>query len=460
MISGKNIYMIGIKGVGMTALSLVYHRSGNVVTGSDVPTHFITDPVLNKYGLSIHEGFDAHHIVDDIDFIVVSGAHSNDQNPEYVAAKEKNIKIQSHAEALGELMDNFALRISVCGSHGKTTTSAMLATIFSKSSLKGAHHIGVPDFSGLDGGMFNGTDYIIVEADEYATNPHVDNTPRFAFQHPNILACTNIDFDHPDVYKDLEAVQKVFGEFMLATLNKSGKVVYCGDDPALSKVVAELPKDNLFSYGTSESDDLVISQIQDNAHETSFQCTLRGEDLGIFHIELPGQHNILNAACAILVSHLSKIEMPLVSDGLAQFTGSKRRFELIGSKNSTFLYDDYAHHPKEIAAVIEAARHKFPDNRILVIFQPHTFSRTNALATEFAAALQTADEHYVLSIFSSEREKEEQLTTPELGKLYNADELLDVLKTKDLHDTTLITMGAGDVYDMHEELQTILAQNS
>jgi UDP-N-acetylmuramate--alanine ligase len=336
----------------------------------------------------------------------------------------------------------------------------MLATIFSKSTLKGAHHIGVPDFSGLDGGMFNGTDYIIVEADEYATNPHVDNTPRFAFQHPNILACTNIDYDHPDIYKNLEAVQKVFGEFMLATLNNGGKVVYCGDDSALSKVVAELPKDNIFSYGTSESNDLVISLVQDNANETSFQCKLRGEDLGKFHIELSGQHNILNAACAILVSYLSKIEMSLIRDGLAQFTGSKRRFELITSRNNTYLYDDYAHHPKEITAVIEAARHKFPDNRILVIFQPHTFSRTNALATEFAEALQTADEHYVLSIFSSEREKEDSLTTSELGKLYNSEELVSTLKTKDLRNTTLITMGAGNVYDMHTELKNILAQNS
>lgn len=447
--------MLGIKGVGMTSLALVYHRMGNQVIGSDVEKSFITDVVLEKYGISVYQGFDASHIAKDFDLVVASGAHMNEKNIEFTTFQQQNIPVITHAEALGKVMDSFPIRISVCGSHGKTTTSAMLATIFSESQMKGAHQIGVPTFSGIDGGAYNGPDYFIAEADEYANNPHIDNTPRFNYQHPTILLCTNVDFDHPDVYPSLSDVQDAFKKFMATTIEQGGKIVYCADDHSLSSVVEGLQYDQLFSYGLSKSADLVISSVVDNEESTSFNATFRGEDLGKFILHISGQHNILNAAGALLVCVLAELDTAIVRNGLAQFTGSARRFELIFQKNTTYLFDDYAHHPSEIEAVLEAAKHKFPQNRIVLIFQPHTFSRTQAFEKEFTIALEKADKAYCLEVFSSEREDKAEVET-NIGKLYTKDDMLKELIQDDLKNTTIITMGAGDVYKLHPEIKEII----
>lgn len=454
--TGKKIYMIGIKGVGMTSLALVCHRMGNVVSGSDVDKHFITDGTLEKYGIGVHQGFSADHINADTDLVIVSGAHAQLDNPEVKAAETLGIVTKTHAEALAMLMDESALRISVCGSHGKTTTSAMLATIFLDSELKGAHHIGVPSFSGIDGGGYNGNEYFITEADEYVNKPNIDLTPRFSFQHPHILLCTNIDYDHPDAYASLEQVQAAFKEFMLATISRGGKVAYCADDHTTSPVIQGLPYDQLYSYGLSKSADLVVTDVVDNEGTTSFSASFRGTSLGDFQLRVGGSHNILNAAGAVLVAHLSGLSTAIITRGLSEFTGSARRFELVHKYESTYLYDDYAHHPREIAAILQAARSKFPNNRIIAIFQPHTFSRTHAFEADFLSSLQHADKAYILQVFSSARESSDAKSEPQLGHLYTADEVCDELGHEQLGNTTILTMGAGDIYTMHPKLLTVI----
>ncbi|KXK12280.1 MAG: UDP-N-acetylmuramate--L-alanine ligase [Microgenomates bacterium OLB23] len=397
--NSKNIYMLGIKGVGMTSLALLYHRMGNTVSGSDVQHEFITDTVLQKYGIKVHDGFDASHIAEHFDEIVVSGAHAHTQNVEFNELLKQHISHKTHAEALGAVMNHFKLKISVCGTHGKTTSSSMLATIFAQSHLKGAHHIGVPTFSGLDGGAYSGDEYIIVEADEYANNPFTDKTPRFNFQHPDIIYCTNIDYDHPDIYASLAEVQNAFIAFMRNSISQGGKVVYCADDPGMSKVVSELAHDHVFSYGLSKSADLVVQDVVDDEKVTQFKAVFKGNDMGEYTLQVGGMHNVLNAAGALLTSQLADLQPEVARVGLAQFYGSARRFELKTQHNSTYVYDDYAHHPKEIAAVVSATRNKFPHHRIVVIFQPHTVSRTNAYAADFERALQLADKAYVMSVF-------------------------------------------------------------
>lgn len=448
--------MIGIKGVGMTSLALVYHRMGHVVVGSDVSHSFITDAVLAKYGITVHNGFAASHISADIDEFVVSGAHSNANNVEYSALIKKGIVAKSHAQALGDVMRESKQRISVCGSHGKTTTSAMLATIFNSTSMQGAHHVGVPTFSGLDGGAYNGADYFIAEADEYANNPHVDNTPRFSFQEPDYLLCTNIDYDHPDIYTSLSHVQKTFSSFMQTTIKRGGTVIYCVDDHNSSSSIQNLAQEQVFSYGLSQTADLIISDVVDNESITSFTASFRGEVLGSFTLQVAGIHNIRNAAGAILVSHICNLSIIDIQKGLSQFAGSARRFQLIASHNHHYLYDDYAHHPKEIEAVINAARHRHPDYKIVVIFQPHTFSRTNAYAADFAKALALADKMYVLEVFSSEREKTGAEVSKELQPLFTIDKVLEQLQKNKEDKTVIITMGAGDIYTYHNRISAIL----
>lgn len=454
--TGKKIFMIGIKGVGMTSLAIVLQRMGNIVSGSDVAKHFITDKVLEKYGITVYQGFDEKHITSETDLFVISGAHANPNNAEYVAIEKLGITIKTHAEALGEVMDESALKISVCGSHGKTTTSAMLATIFSASHMKGGHQIGVPFFSSIDGGAYNGGDYFIAEADEYVNKPIIDLTPRFSFQHPDILLCTNIDYDHPDVYASLGEVQAAFNAFMNSTIDRGGKVLYCADDHQTSPAIQNLAYDKLYSYGLSKSADLVVSRVIDNENTTSFSASFRDTYLGEFQLRIGGAHNILNAAGAVLASHLSGLDNTTIARGLSEFTGSARRFELIEHFKSTYLYDDYAHHPQEITAVLQAAKSKYPNNRIIVIFQPHTFSRTTKFESEFLSSLEKADKAYILQVFSSERETSNAQSEVHLGHLYTIDEVYSELRKEQLNNTTIITMGAGDVYTMHPALLALV----
>ena len=452
MITGKNIYMIGIKGVGMTSLAIVLHRMANKVSGSDVEKRFITDEVLEKYGIEVHQGFDSSHISSNIDLIIISGVFANDKNVEFAKLKNGNIPIMTHAEALGMIMDDFTTRISVCGSHGKTTTSAMLATIFSESGQKGAHQIGVPHFSDQDGGAYNGTDYFIAEADEYANKPNIDNTPRFTFQHPTILVCTNVDFDHPDIYASINEVQEAFKKFVTTTVEAGGNIVFCSDDLPTSKVIQGISYDKIYSFGISKNADLVISDINELPGKNSFKATFRGEFLGEIVLQTSGMHNILNAAAALLASYLAKIDIKTITEGLLKFAGSARRYQRIFQLNDTYVYDDYAHHPKEISAVIDATRHAFPEHRIIIIFQPHTFSRSNALGSEFQIALQKADVAFCLEVFSSERETNKTLADAHLGTLFTKDEALLSLSKEVLEKTVIITMGAGDVYSMHPSI--------
>ncbi len=454
----KHIYMIGIKGVGMTSLALVYHRMGYTVSGSDVAKKFITDDVLHKYGITVYEGFDAAHIPQDVDWIVVSGPHAQPENAEYQLAIEKKVQILTHAEALGAVMDEAKLKISVCGSHGKTTASAMLATIFAGSDLKGAHAIGVPSFSQLDGGAYFGSDYFIAEADEYANNPRNDPRPRFSFQHPHIALCTNIDFDHPDIYSSLADVQNAFLGFLVAIASHGGKVVYNGDDKGMTPVIKDLPFESTYSYGTAALSDLHILEVTDDESVTTFKAVFKDEDLGSFELSVHGMHNIYNAAGSILVAHLAGIDMETVRKNLKNFSGSKRRMELIYQKGTTHLFDDYAHHPKEISAVVGSLRHTFPGKKLHLIFQPHTYSRTEVLAEDFKKALSEADYLYIMEVFGSEREKvgEHVQTKDLLGQSLTKEATLELLKKNYSDGDIVITMGAGNVYELHNDIKAIL----
>ena len=468
--TGKKIYMVGIKGVGMTALALIYKKLANHIIGSDIGTVFPTDRILKENNIPIKGGFTPRNITDDIDLVVTTGAHGGMTNPEVEEAINKGIEVLTHGQALGGLMDDFKTTISVCGAHGKTTTSALAAYVLYNSTLKGAHLVGTAEFSSLTGGDYWGNDYFVSEADEYSNSPGTDPTPRFMFQHPDYIVCTNIDFDHPDRYKDLYDVQQSYKKFFTTqNQDRKGILIYCGDDDVSVDASQDVPSESKYSFGFSEKCDLLLSDYGVRENKSYFTASFKGKDLGEFNLYIPGRHNVLNTGAVILLAHLLDLDIDNTRTTLSHFTGSSRRFEEIFIGNDIYLYDDYAHHPKEIAAVIEAARSRFPQHRVILIFQPHTYSRTKMLAERFIEALSEADRSYVLDVFASAREKEtqavyssEQLieqarleskTNIEYLSSSNLSLLKDVIKRGDI----VITAGAGDIYKYHSELVNIIA---
>src|SRR3989344_5575908 len=382
MTSGKtrNIYLVGIKGVGMAALAVYLKERGKNVWGSDVVEEFPTDAILHQNNIKMLKGFHESNIDDDIDLVITTGAHGGLENVEVKTARNKNIPVMTLAQEVGHLMNEYKTRISVCGSHGKTTTSAMIAFVLNKLGLNASHLVGVPKFSGLNGGHYGGTDHLTVEADEYVASPGIDDTPRFMYQSPNIIICTNVDYDHPDVFPTQESMEEVYLNFFRKLDKENGVLIYCEEDERLVKLVAQLDIKNKHRY----------SLIKDNQID----------------LAIPGRHNQLNACAVQALADVLKFDTHVVKRHLMSFSGSSRRFEKIFETNDTYLYDDYAHHPREIEATIEAVRGLYPQRRLLIIFQSHTYSRTKQFLREFVSVLGKADEAIVTDVFSSAREKE------------------------------------------------------
>jgi UDP-N-acetylmuramate--alanine ligase len=361
--------------------------------------------------------------------VIYSASHGGSQNPLVVEAKARGIQTLHQAQFIGELLKNFRHTIAVAGSHGKTTTSALLAFALIKLGLKPTYLIGSSDFNNYPAGDFNSFDYFVVEADEYAVDPPRDKTPKFNFLHPEIILCTNIDFDHPDVFKDLNDVKRAFINFFKQT----NKIINC--------------------------DNLRVENVKVDENGTSF--IFRGEE---FNLSLYGEKNALNAAGAISVLLELGIEIEKIKAAIKDFTGAKRRFELKFFANDTYLFDDYGHHPKEIEATIQATRERFPGRRILVIFQPHTYSRTQSLLNDFSVALTKADLAYIMPIFSSARENPQDfnITAHDIAQndsqkaVDSPLELFSLLKANVKRGDIIFTMGAGDVYKLENDIINLI----
>jgi len=467
----NRIYMVGIKGFGMASLAYLLKKMGRKVSGSDVDETFPTDILLNEAGIRALIGFRAENISDDIDLIITTGAHGGLHNPEVLAGKQKGIPIMTHAEALGKLMDGFKHKIAICGTHGKTTTSALLAFVLHHLGMPLGYQVGTPSFSGMLGGDFTGTDYFVVESDEYVASPGIDNTPRFMFQNPDFILCTNIDYDHVDVYKDLHAVKEAFYEFFMKSRVRPFISFFRDDMNARS--VVERSGISALSYGFSSQADAQISNVAVKDGRTFFSLAIYGKDYGSYAISIPGQHNVANAVGVLTILYALGIDLDKARPILSQFTGSKRRFELLFESEKYVLIDDYAHHPHELEALMQGARSLYPHKRLILLFQPHTYSRTQALKSEFAQALRSADLTYVLDIFSSARENSEDYSI-------NAEQLVQAAQAEDqrkgsysikyirtdsaisslaqdmLPGDIIITAGAGDIYKLHPAIIEML----
>lgn len=426
----KNIHFVGIKGIAMAALAVWAKEAGKRVTGTDVAQHFPSDEVLARAGISVTVGFNEKHIDKyKPDLVIYTGAHDGRDNVEVKRAEALGTPVLPHGKALGMAMEG-KRQITVAGSHGKTTVTAMVATILTKAGLDPSYAIGSGMVAGLGlPGHFGRGEWFVAEGDEYVTDPGHDATPRFLWQRPEILVVTNIDLDHPDVYPDIDSIVAAFKKLV----SQSGTVIAGSDDPQSAAL-----------WGTS----ILVGSKEANR----------------FHLKVPGHHNAVNAAMAAAAAQAAGVSREKAIAALSQFGGAKRRFEKIGEKDGILYYDDYAHHPAEIRATLEAAREKFAKRRIIVIFQPHTYSRTKALMGEFARSFAEADVVILTDIYPSAREHDTMGITGQTlvseTKIHHKNvhfaqrkhEVQTLLAKRVRSGDVVFFMGAGDIGQWEKEI--------
>src|SRR5208282_922068 len=387
MVSFRNfqrIHLVGIGGIGMSGIAEVLLTLGYSVSGSDTKPSNITERLQNL-GATIYEGHKASN-ADGAHVVVTSSAVKSD-NPEVVEAHKMKIPVIPRAEMLAELM-RLKYGIAVAGAHGKTTTTSMVASVLAAAHLDPTFVIGGRvNQAGTTARLGKG-EYFIVEADE--------SDRSFLMLAPVVAVVTTIDREHLDQYSSLEDIQGAFLQFV-NRVPFYGAAVLCLDEPNVQAIIPNV-KRPIITYGTSPQADLVISDVEMRGLGSAFRLTYKGEDLGIFILpHPPGIHNVRNAAAAAAVALYLNVASELIREGLANFAGVGRRFDIKGVVNNITVVDDYGHHPVEIRATLEAARGcKF--NRLLVLFQPHRFSRTQHLWDEFSRAFNQADILVLLDI--------------------------------------------------------------
>lgn len=466
----KKIHFVGIKGVGMTPLAIIAKEAGWQVTGSDLADEFITDAALAKAGIKPYTGFSKDQIRE-ADFVITTGAHGGFDNEEVKTAKEKGIRVITQGEAVGMFMDGkiFGRQfegISVAGSHGKTTTTAMIATILKENGVDPSYVIGTADISSLGlPGHYGRGNFFVAEADEYATEPNYNKTPKFLWQHPKIAVFTNIEFDHPDFYDSIDSVHNAFLNFA-RQLPKSSLLVACGDDHQVKKLLREY-SGNVITYGYSAQNDFRLEKVTVVHEKTFFWVNAKGTDLGEFWLNVAGEHNAFNALASLAVALECRIDVRGVQKGFNAFLGSARRLEYLGKLSSgALLFDDYAHHPTEIRKTLQAVKQGNPQKKIVCIFQPHTYSRTKALFSGFVHSFAGCEEVIITDIFPSRRETvgQNKVSSHELVAaisqfqknvllLSTPSSVVEYISKKNYGgDTIVITMGAGDVYKIASSL--------
>ncbi|WP_461208261.1 UDP-N-acetylmuramate--L-alanine ligase [Desulfocurvus sp. DL9XJH121] len=373
----KKIHMVGIGGSGMNGIAEVLLNMGYEVAGSDLADTPVTRR-LAGLGAVIHKGHAAEN-VGECDVLVKSTAVSED-NPEVREARKKGIAVIPRAEMLAELM-RLRTGIAVAGTHGKTTTTSLLATIFTEAAMDPTVIIGGRLNTFGSNAMLGGGEYLIAEADE--------SDGSFLCLKPIVTVVTNVDLDHMDFYPDLDAIKDSFVEFMNG-IPFYGLNVVCADSPVVRDILPRV-KRPVMTYGIEDEDARLRAEIRECEAASCFDVTLDGEAWGEVVLAQPGRHNVLNALGAIGVAIEAGIAKDVIIAALAKFGGVGRRFEHKGEAGDVMVVDDYGHHPTEILATLETARQCYPAKRLVVAFQPHRFTRTQALFGEFCRAFGLAD---------------------------------------------------------------------
>jgi UDP-N-acetylmuramate--alanine ligase len=445
----QRIHFVGIGGIGMSGIAELLLNLNYEVSGSDLRATSTTER-LARLGGTVHKGHRAEHVLG-VDVVVVSSAVPPD-NPEVVRARAENIPVIPRAEMLAELM-RMKYGIAVAGSHGKTTTTSLIASVLAEGGMDPTLVIGGRLNSLGSNARLGGGDFLVAEADE--------SDGSFLMLSPTVAVVTNIDPEHLDHYKDMQNLREAFLRFV-AKVPFYGLVVLCMDHPEVCALLPQVRK-RYATYGLSRQADFRAQEVRQQGWETRFRVFHQEQDLGEIHLRMPGQHNVSNALAAVAVGHELDLEFSVVRRGLENFQGIQRRLQIKGKESGVVVVDDYAHHPAEVRATLDAVR-KGWDSRILVVFQPHRYTRTQLCFEEFMSAFHDADLVIVTDIYAAgERElvgvHARKLAEgirrqghKEVHYLQEFSEIVSHLATACREGEMVLTLGAGDVYRIGEML--------
>jgi len=445
---GRKGHLIGIGGVSMAPLAEVLHEMSINITGSDI-SRSKTVMHLEQLGIQIRIGHKAENIDEDTEFVVRTAA-VHDDNPEIKEARRRGIPVFERAEAWGAIMQDYENAICIAGTHGKTTTTSMCTHILMAADKDPTVMIGgtlpLLDSSGYRTGK---RDSIVLESCEYYNS--------FLKFFPTIAVITNIEEDHLDFFKDLDDIENSFRQFAESVPKETGYVIINIDDANTVDTMQDLDR-HIFTYGMTDQADVYPENIEQIGATSKFDIMFRGNHFTTVTLHVPGKHNIYNALAATASAICLGIKPNAVTYGLAGFNGAGRRFEYKGKFNGADIYDDYAHHPGELKALLDAVE-PLGYKRVIVVFQPHTYTRTMALFDDFVEQLKRPDVVYLAEIYAA-REKNTNGISSSLfaDKLDNAtyfknfSEIMKNLKAVAQPGDLILTVGAGDVYKIGEEL--------
>ncbi len=444
----REVHFVGVGGIGMSGIAEVLLNLGYRVTGSDLNESDITQR-LAKMGARICKGHDATH-VGRADVVVTSTAVKAD-NPEVIEAHRRGIPVIPRAEMLAELL-KMKFSIAVSGMHGKTTTTSMVSTVLAHGGLDPTMVIGGKLASiGSNARLGNG-EVIVAEADE--------SDGSFLKLSPSIAVITNIDREHLDYYRDIEHIKDAFLQFA-NIVPFYGSTILCLDDEHVREILPRV-KRRVITYGIEEPADYRADDVLFRDGTSSYQLKYRGERLGRVVLNVPGLHNVYNSMATIAVARELDLEFPVILEGIASFAGVQRRFEIKGKKDGVLVVDDYGHHPTEILATLAAAKQVW-GGRLLVVFQPHRYTRTKALFNEFLGCFKDADVLIVTDIYAASEKEIDGVHASRLVEgirggghrdaVYISDfgEIVDRLEGIARPGDVIITQGAGTVWKVGEE---------
>ena len=446
-----HMHFIGIGGISMSGLAEILLMEGFPISGSDAKESDLTR-LLQARGAKITYGQCAENITDDIECVVYTAAVHED-NPEWAAAKRKGIPMLTRAELLGQIMDNYSNSVAVAGTHGKTTTTSMIAEVLLHENADPTISVG-GILDSIGGNIRVGkSDLFVTEACEY-TNSFLHFKPRYSI-------ITSVEAEHLDFFKDIDDIRHSFHAFAANTA-PDGAIILCGDIEQYKEITKD-QKAKIITYGFQKDCLYTAKDISyDEKACATYTAVYKGNDLGRVQLHVPGVHNVLNSLAVLALCLDLGYSFDSVCEGLCAFHGAKRRFELKGTVDGVTIIDDYAHHPTEIAATLAAAKN-YPHNRIICAFQPHTYSRTKAFLSDFAKVLSAADVVVLADIYAAREKNTFDISSRDLlHKLkeqgtecyYFAsfEEIEKFLLKKCMNNDLLITMGAGDIVTVGEDL--------
>ncbi len=445
------IHFIGIGGISMSGLAHVCINLGYEVSGSDKTMSSSLQKLINE-GATVYIGHDESQLSIDTDLVVYTAAVKED-NPELSKARKLNLNIIDRAQFLGDIMKKYENSIAIAGTHGKTTTTSMTTVVFNANNEDPTVLVG-GNLSVIGGNVRIGdSEVFITEACEY-----VDSFLKF---YPKIAIILNLEEDHLDYFSGLEQIQTSFAKFA-SQVKQDGYIIANGDDENIIKALENVDKTKIYFGRNENCQALIHDEIYNPSGYATFSLSMEGKSIGRFTLQVPGKHNVLNATAAILSAYVSNLPLTAIKDGIESYSGVGRRFEYKGEVNGIKVYDDYAHHPTEVAATLSAAK-MIKHHILYTVFQPHTYTRTKELLDRFAVSFQDSDVVIISDIYASREKDPGNIHSRDLveaikksGKdalyLGSLDEVQNYLGSVLKPEDIVFTIGAGDVYTLGESL--------